>query len=115
MRGPNTARRARSTALTRRVAHRHGAAPPPRRGPRPEPKGPRSDDADVLSLRAFLALRDLELDPLVFLEGPVTTGLDSGEMHEHVIATPVLGDKPEALIRVEPLHRALRHSHSPVR
>src|SRR5439155_5417518 len=46
---------------------------------------------------------------------PVTTGLDSGEMHEHIVATPVLRDKSEPLVRVEPLHRALRHSRSPAR
>src|SRR5689334_17749970 len=74
-----------------------------------------SDDPDVLGLRAFLTAGDLELDPLVFLQRPVTAGLDGGEVHEHVVATPILSDKPEALVCVEPLHRALRHSHSPAR
>src|SRR4051812_48882227 len=40
----------------------------------------KSDDADVLGLRALLALRDVELDPLVLLQRPEATGLDGGEV-----------------------------------
>src|SRR4051812_18301171 len=74
----------------------------------------RSDRADVLRLGALLALRDVELDLLPLVEGLVAVGDDGGVVAEDVGAAAVLGDEPEALLRVEPLHSALSHavSHS---
>src|SRR4051794_12929401 len=73
------------------------------------------DGADLLRLRALLALGDLELDPLILLEAAVATGLDGGEVHEHVVTTSVLADETEPLVGVEPLHRTLCHCHLLVR
>src|SRR6266540_5819742 len=42
----------------------------------------RLDGADVLRLRALLAARDLELDPLVLREGPEAGGVDRREVDE---------------------------------
>jgi hypothetical protein len=72
----------------------------------------KSDDADVLRLRALLALRDLELDPLVLLQRPETAGLNSGEVNEHVVTAPVLSDETETLVAVEPLDSTLNHYNS---
>src|SRR3954463_9872069 len=92
-----------------------------KRGPRrrsavtPVPGIPRgSDRADVLRLGALLALRDVELDLLALVEGLVALRDDGGVVAEDVGAAAVLGDEPEALLRVEPLHSALSHavSHS---
>src|SRR3954466_12086193 len=73
-----------------------------------------SDEADLVGLRALLALRDLELDPLVLLQAAVAAGLDRGEVHEHVGATPILADETVALVGVEPLHGSLCHCCSPL-
>src|SRR3954464_9471585 len=72
-----------------------------------------SDGADPVGLRALLALRHLELDPLVLLQAAVAAGLDRGEVHEHVGATPILADETVALVGVEPLHGSLCHCCSP--
>src|SRR5246127_462155 len=71
--------------------------------PRVKP-GPRADLRDhdhLVGLRAPVALRDLELDPLSLLEGAVPIRLDRGEVDENVLAT-VDGDKAVSLVRVEP-------------
>src|SRR5215470_18138937 len=68
-----------------------------------------SDGADLLGLRTLLALGNLELDPLVLLQGAVAARLDRGEVHEHVGSTAVHGDEAEALFGVEPLDGSLRH------
>src|SRR4051794_16541436 len=73
-----------------------------------------SDEADLVGLRALLALRDLELDPLVLLQAAVAAGLDRGEVHEHVGATPVLADETGALVGVAPLRGSLWHCCSPL-
>ena len=65
--------------------------------------------ADLLGLRALLALRDLELDPLALFEGAVAVGLDRGVVDEHVRPAAVDLDEAEALLGVEPLHCALCH------
>src|SRR5579875_1603173 len=67
------------------------------------------DHHDLLGLRAPVALRDLELDPLPLLEGAVAIRLDRREMDEDVPAT-VDGDEAVPLVRVEPLDGALSHS-----
>src|SRR4051794_36415997 len=84
-------------------------APRPERGPRRARRGPRrrSDRADVLRLRALLALGDVELDALRLVERLVAAPRDRREVAEHVGAAAVLLDEAEALLRVEPLHCAL--------
>src|SRR5580704_11426720 len=76
---------------------------------RPGPPANLRDDDDLVGLRAPVALRDLELDPLTLFEGAVTIRLDSREVDENVLAT-VDGDKAVSLVRVEPLDGALSHS-----
>src|SRR6516225_223764 len=67
-----------------------------------------ADDLDVLRLGPLLALSDVELDLLSFLQAAVAASADRAEVHEHVL--PALdGDEAVALIAVEPLHSALRH------
>src|SRR4051794_7895559 len=65
--------------------------------------------ADVLRLRALLALRDVELHALVLLQRLVALPLDRAEVAEDVGAAVVLRDEAEALLRVEPLHCSLCH------
>src|SRR6476620_7299775 len=69
-----------------------------------------SDWAHRVGLRAFLALGDLELDPLAFFEALVAVGLDGAVVNEDVTAA-VHGDEAVALFGVEPLDRALCHNH----
>src|SRR5207244_12163168 len=70
--------------------------------------GGSADDLDVFRLGSFLALGDVELDLLPFLQAAVAAAGDRAEVHEHVLATLDL-DEAVALLAVEPLHRALRH------
>jgi len=69
----------------------------------------------VLGLRALLALRDVELDPLVLLQAAVAAGLDCGEVDKDVLASVIDTDKSETLVRVESLDCSLRHALSPCR
>src|SRR5215471_5041056 len=71
-----------------------------------------ADDFDVLRLGPLLALRDVELDLLPFLEAAVAATCDRAEVHEHIWATFDF-DETVALVAVEPLHRALRHLDLP--
>src|SRR6516225_4110845 len=48
-------------------------------------------------------------DPLVLLQGAESVNLDGGVVDEHVGRAVVWGDETIALVRVEPLHGALRH------
>src|SRR6059058_490062 len=65
-------------------------------------------DLDVFRLRSLLALGDVELDLLPFLQAAVATTSDRAEMHEHVLAA-LDRDEAIAFVAVEPLHSALRH------
>jgi hypothetical protein len=65
----------------------------------------------MLGLRPLLALRDLELDSLVFFQAAEAAGLDRGEVDEDVRASAIDADEPESLVRVEPLDCSLRHAH----
>src|SRR5574337_1714060 len=68
-----------------------------------------SDGTDAGGLRALRALADLELHPLVLLEGAKAGPLDLRVVDKHV-RRPVFGcDEAEALLGVEPLHRSLWH------
>src|SRR3954468_3848623 len=69
-----------------------------------------SDGVHRVGLRALLALGDVELDPLAFFEALVAVGLDGAVVNEDVTAA-VHGDEAVALLRVEPLDRALCHNH----
>src|SRR5437763_12281138 len=76
---------------------------------RPGPQANLRDHDHLFGLRAPVALRDLELDPLSLFEGAVAIRLDRGEVDENVLAT-VDGDKAVSLVRVEPFDGALSHS-----
>src|SRR2546429_6983796 len=76
--------------------------------PAPSPAGGSAGDLDVFRLGSLLALGDVELDLLPFVEAAVAATGDRAEVHEHIWATFSL-DKAVALVAVEPLHRALRH------
>jgi len=52
---------------------------------------PRSDRADVLRRGALLALRDVELHALVFVQRAVAVRHDREVVHEDVDAAAVLG------------------------
>src|SRR4029077_9161930 len=67
-----------------------------------------ASDPDVFRLGPLLALGDVELDLLPFLQAAVATTSDRAEVHEHVLAT-LDRDETVALVAVEPLHSALRH------
>src|SRR4051812_46357671 len=72
--------------------------------------GCRSDGTNVLRLRTLGALRDVELDLLVLVEGLVAPRLDCRVVNEDVIAAVLLSDEAEALLGVEPLDGALSHA-----
>src|SRR5918997_1474761 len=80
------------------------------RAPGTRPSTCTSERDDLLRLRTLGSLGDLELDPLGLLERAVSLRLDRRVVHEDVGATAVLCDEAEALLRVEPLHRTLRHA-----
>jgi len=69
----------------------------------------RSGGDDVLRLRALLALRDVEADPLALLELTEALGRDVRVVGEDVRAAAVLLDETETLFGVEPLHSSLCH------
>ncbi len=64
-----------------------------------------SGDPDVFRLGSLLALRDVELDLLPFLQPAVAATRDRPEVHEHVRAA-LHRDETVALIAVEPLQPA---------
>jgi len=65
-------------------------------------------DSDVFCLGALLALGEVELDLLPFLQAAVAVTGDRAEVHEHVRAV-LDRDETVAFVAVEPLHSALRH------
>src|SRR6266566_2639532 len=67
-----------------------------------------ADDPDVICLGPLLALRDVELDLLPFLQAAVAATGDRADVHEHVRAA-LDRDETAALAALEPLHSALRH------
>src|SRR6195952_5005138 len=69
----------------------------------------RSERADVRSLRALLALLDVERDPLAFIERAVPAGLDGRVVDEDVRSATVGGGEAEPLLSVEPLHCSFGH------
>src|SRR6478609_5606899 len=95
---------------------RHGRGPVPcgGTGPRLQHLGVGvsrdSDGADVLRLRALLALRDVELDLLALDQLTEAGRLDVRVVSEDVGAAAVLLDEAVALFAVEPLHGAGSHN-----
>src|SRR5829696_3154107 len=78
--------------------------------PRSRPGLPgRLHRADVLRLRALLALGHVELDLLALIERAVAGRRDRGVVHEDVGTPTFDGDEAVALFGVEPLHGALCH------
>src|SRR5689334_633558 len=82
---------------------------------RPLAEPPRSvvrvvlDRVNLFGLRALGAAPRGVLDPLVLLEGAEAVHLDGGVVDEDVGRAVVRGNEAVALVRVEPLHGALRH------
>src|ERR687895_2212211 len=72
-----------------------------------------SDRADRVGLRTLRALARFEGDALVLLEGAEAVRLDGRVVDEDVRTVVVGGDEAEALLGVEPLDGALRHTCSP--
>src|SRR6266478_2968726 len=70
--------------------------------------GRSAGDLDVFRLGSLLALGDVELDLLTFLQTAIAAAGDRAEVHEHVWAT-LDRDEAVALVAVEPLHSSLRH------
>src|SRR3954469_18238259 len=109
--------RAGRTGRTARI-DRFGGRVKDRSGPGPESGAAARarelsgvDDLDAVGLGTLRTLDDLELHPLVLVEGPIALGLDRRVVDEHVLAV-VHGDEAVALLVVEPLHGALCHVHS---
>src|SRR5579859_2305523 len=76
------------------------------------PAGASAGDPDVFRLGSLLALGDVELDLLPFLQAAVAATGNRAEVHEHVLAA-LDSDETVALVGVEPLHSALSHVPSP--
>jgi hypothetical protein len=66
----------------------------------------RSNDLDVIGLKALVALNDLELDLLTFDERAISVHGDLGVMNEDVVSALSL-DESEALLVGEPFDGAL--------
>jgi hypothetical protein len=66
------------------------------------------DAFDVLCLPALGALDYVELNLLTFLQAAKTIGLDSGEVHEYVLAI-LAADKTVAFSIVKPLYSSCFH------
>src|SRR5262249_22177535 len=64
---------------------------------------------NLFGLRALGTAPRGVLDPLILLEGAEAVHLDGGVVDEDVGRAVVRGDEAVALVRVEPLHGALRH------
>src|SRR5512135_2566917 len=64
---------------------------------------------DPLGLRALLALRHDELDPLPLVEAAIPAAVNRRVVNEDVGPAVVLGDETEALLGVEPFDGALSH------
>jgi hypothetical protein len=78
----------------------------------PRPPGARRVDLprpEVHRGRFPAVLLDLELDLLTFIERAQSGALDGGDVHEDVPASTCGLNETIALLRVEPLHRSVRH------
>src|SRR6056297_3454439 len=68
-------------------------------------------DRHVRGLQALLALFDVELDLVAFVQVLVPVSLDRREVNEHVGGAVALFDEAEAFFGAEPLDLACRHSY----
>ncbi len=68
-----------------------------------------SDDPNGVSLWTLLSLGHLELDPLPLFQALVPVHVNRAVVDEDIRTAAVHGDEAEALLRVEPLNRALSH------
>src|SRR5262245_8471579 len=82
-------------------------------GPRLDALGLLSDLANVRGLASLRALGHFELDLVSFGQALKALGLDSTEVHEHVLAV-LLGDKAIPFRIVEPFHASLSHFDRPL-
>src|ERR1700676_1571589 len=65
--------------------------------------------------RRFSLVRDFFVfDDLPLIEAAKAGPLDSRDMDKHILAAAFRLNKPVAFLRIEPLHRAARHSQSPL-
>jgi hypothetical protein len=76
------------------------------------PSGDLAHPCDLIGLRAFLALHDVKLDLVAFLQALVAIDLNGAVMHEHVRSV-IAANKAVTLRVVEPLHFAFELSHKP--
>jgi hypothetical protein len=67
-----------------------------------------SDSLNVLGLPALRAFNHVELHGLPFLQAAKAASLNSGEMHEDILAT-LTADEPLAFGVVKPLYCSLFH------
>src|SRR6266536_2886675 len=74
----------------------------------PSPAGGSAGNRDVFRLGSLLALGDVELDLLPFLQAAVAATGNRATVHEHVRAA-LDRDEAVAPAAVEPFHSALRH------
>src|SRR5690606_3259590 len=72
-----------------------------------------SSDVCSSDLRTFDVLGHLERDSLTLDQGPVTLGVDRGEVHEHVSLTVLPLDEPVTLLRVKPFDRPVLQERTP--
>ena len=73
----------------------------------------RIDSVDVLGLKTFRPLLDVELHPFSLVQSPVTRSLNRGVMNEYVFTSLSL-DEAVTFVVVEPLdHAYLGHSLPP--
>lgn len=70
--------------------------------------GAKLQGAHVLCLEPLLALGNLELDPLAFLQAAEAVGLDRRVMNENVF-TVIPADETKTFGIVKPLHCSLFH------
>ncbi len=64
------------------------------------------DQANPRCFKSFSALDDIDDDGLSFVEAREPRSFESGEVDEHVLPATIAGDEAEALLGVEPFHRA---------
>src|SRR5262245_8278244 len=107
IRNPTSLRpRVPNTCQAVQAGNERGRARPSRARPR---LASAAERADVLRLRALLALGHVELDPLVVFEAAEPGRVDRRVVDEDVGTPVVWGDEAEPLLGVEPLHSALNH------
>jgi len=66
---------------------------------------------NILCLRSFLALLNIELDLLTFCQALEAIALDGGEVYEHVVASVIRRNKAEALGVVKPFYCTCSHNN----